>query len=102
MKQERRRHKVLVTRNTEYHFRDRLCVAVRDRRSGEFLPGHLALKREMAGGVYRVANGTLVPRQDEPTVGEAMYFLADGLDLVTSPIVKIERPEKEIVRSYRF
>ena len=48
---ERRRHKVFVTRNTEYHFRDRLCVAVRDRRTGDFLPGHLALKRELAGGV---------------------------------------------------
>jgi hypothetical protein len=35
-------------------------------------------------------------------VGEAMYFLADGLDLVTSPIVKIERPAKDIVRTYRF
>ena len=42
---ERRRHRVYVTRNTEYHFRDGFCVAVRDRRSGDFLQGHLAVQR---------------------------------------------------------
>jgi hypothetical protein len=99
---ERRRHKVLVTRNTEYHFRDRLCVAVRDRRTGDFLPGHLALKRELAGGVHRVSNGTLIPKEDEPKPGEALYFIADGLDLVTSPLLRVERPQKEIVKTYRF
>src|SRR6187549_387121 len=40
---ERRRHRVYMTRNTEYHFRDGVCVAVRDRRTGDWLPGHLAL-----------------------------------------------------------
>jgi hypothetical protein len=99
---ERRRHRVMVTRNTEYHFRDKLCVAVRDRRSGEFLQGHLALKRVLEGGVHRVSNGTLVPRENEPSVGEALYFLADGLDLVTSPLLRVERPVKEIVTKYKL
>ncbi|GAC1352826.1 MAG: hypothetical protein NVS3B20_25660 [Polyangiales bacterium] len=99
---ERRQHRVLVTRNTEYHFRNKLCIAVRDRRSGEFLPGHLALKRNMAGGVHRLSNGTLIPREEEPSVGEAIYFLADGLDLVTSPLIRVERPAKEIVKTYRI
>src|SRR5260221_7406070 len=92
---ERRRHRVYVTRNTEYHFRDKVCVAVRDRRSGDFLPGHLAVRREIAGGVHRLSNGTLVPKEDDPRPGEAIYFVADGLDLVTSPLVKVERPGKE-------
>ena len=100
--QERRRHRVFVTRNTEYHFRDKLCVAVRDRRSGDFLPAHLAVKRHLGGGVHRLGNGTLVPREDEPAPGEALYFLADGLDLVTSPLIRVERPVKEIVKTYRF
>ncbi len=100
--QERRRHRVFVTRNTEYHFRDKLCVAVRDRRSGDFLPGHLAIKRHLGGGVHRLANGTLIPREDEPTPGEALYFLADGLDLVTSPLIRVERPTKDIVKTYRL
>lgn len=99
---ERRRHRVMVTRNTEYHFRDKLCVAVRDRRSGEFLPGHLAIKRQLAGGVHRLANGTLIPREEDPRLGEALYFVADGLDLVTSPLLRVERPAKDIVRTYRL
>jgi hypothetical protein len=45
--QDRRRHRVYVTRNTEYHFRDGYCVAVRDRRTGDFLHGHLALRRRI-------------------------------------------------------
>ncbi|MFO0673294.1 MAG: hypothetical protein U0235_27385 [Polyangiaceae bacterium] len=33
---DRRRHRVYVTKNTEYHFRDGFCVAVRgDRRPGD-------------------------------------------------------------------
>ncbi len=36
---DRRRHRVYVTKNTEYHFRDGFCVAVRDRRTGDFLQG---------------------------------------------------------------
>ena len=35
---ERRRHRVYMTRNTEYHFRDGVCVAVRDRRTGDGSP----------------------------------------------------------------
>ena len=102
MMQERRRHRVFVTRNTEYHFRDKMCVAVRDRRSGDFLPAHLAMKRELGGGVHRLANGTLVPREAEPGPGEALYFMADGLDLVTSPLIKVERPAREVVKTYRI
>lgn len=100
--QDRRRHRVMVTRNTEYHFRDKLCVAVRDRRSGEFMQGHLALKRELEGGVHRVTNGTLIPRENEPSVGDALYFLADGLDLVTSPLLRVDRPDRETVKTYRL
>ena len=48
---ERRRHRVYVTKNTEYHFRDGFCVAVRDRQSGDFLPGHLALRKRLHGGL---------------------------------------------------
>src|SRR5215469_12904009 len=48
---ERRRHRVYVTRNTEYHVRDRTCVAVRDRRTGDFMQGHLALERQIEGGL---------------------------------------------------
>src|SRR5262249_38676732 len=77
---ERRRHRVYVTRNTEYHFRDGLCIAVRDRRSGAFLPGHLAVKRPLHGGLKFFSNGAIVPNAGEPRPGEALYFAADGRD----------------------
>lgn len=97
---ERRRHRVYVTRNTEYHFRDGFCVAVRDRRTGDFLPGHLALQRRAAGGLKFFANGGIVPNAGEPKTGEALFFAADGRDLVTSPIESIDRPSKALVQAY--
>src|ERR1700729_2512864 len=86
---ERRRHRVYVTKNTEYHFRDGFCVAVRDRRTGDFLHGHLALRRRIHGGLRFYLNGA-----------EALYFASDGRDLVTSPLEAVERPSKELVEAY--
>ena len=97
---ERRRHRVYVTRNTEYHFRDAFCVAVRDRCSGDFIPGHLALKRSLQGGLKFFPNGAIVPNAGDPRPGEALYFAADGRDLVTSPLLTVERPSKKLVQSY--
>lgn len=97
---ERRRHRVYVTRNTEYHFRDAACVAVRDRRSGDFLPGHLAISRSLQGGLKFFTNGAIVPNAGEPQPGEALYFAADGRDLVTSPLESVERPAKRLVDAY--
>jgi hypothetical protein len=97
---DRRRHRVYVTRNTEYHFRDGFCVAVRDRRTGEFLHGHLALRRRIHGGLKFYLNGAIVPNPGEPQVGEALYFASDGRDLVTSPLEAVERPSREMVEAY--
>jgi hypothetical protein len=97
---ERRRHRVYVTRNTEYHFKDGFCVAVRDRRTGEFLQGHLALRRRVHGGLRFFGSGAIVPNPGDPTVGEALYFTADGRDLVTSPLESIDRPTKATVEAY--
>jgi hypothetical protein len=97
---DRRRHRVYVTKNTEYHFRDGFCVAVRDRRSGEFLRGHLALRRRIHGGLRFYLNGAIVPNPGEPQPGEALYFATDGRDLVTSPLEKVERPTKELTLAY--
>ena len=97
---DRRRHRVYVTRNTEYHFRDGFCVAVRDRRTGEFLHGHLALRRRIHGGLKFYLNGAILPNPGEPQVGEALYFASDGRDLVTSPLEAVERPSKELVQAY--
>jgi hypothetical protein len=97
---ERRRHRVYVTRNTEYHFRDGFCVAVRDRRTGEFMHGHLALRRRLQGGLKRFMNGALVPNMGEPQQGESLFFLTGGRDLVTSPLEAVERPSKDLASAY--
>ncbi|MBP9111222.1 MAG: hypothetical protein KBF88_00370 [Polyangiaceae bacterium] len=97
---ERRRNKVYVTRNTEYHLRDGFCVAVRDRKSGTFVDGHLALRRRIQGSIKFHSNGGFYPNPGSPEKGESLYFSHDGRDLVTSPIESIERPAKNIVQSY--
>jgi len=97
---DRRRHHVYVTRNTEYHLRDGQCVAVRDRRTGEWLGGHLAMRRTLHGGIRFLVNGAIRPNMGTPAVGEALFFTAGGRDLVTSPVEAIERPERHIVARY--
>ena len=97
---ERRRHRVYVTHNTEYHIRDRRCVAVRDRRTGEFLQGHLAIDRSIAGGLKFFMNGGIAPNLGEPRPGESLYFASEGRDLVTSPLESVERPPREVVLEY--
>lgn len=98
--QERRRHRIYLTRNTEYHFRDGICVAVKDRRTGEWLPGHLALRRQLFGSLRFFMNGALLPNPGEPKVGEALFFGEGGRDLITSPLQSVERPTPETVAEY--
>jgi hypothetical protein len=97
---DRRRHRMFVTRNTEYHFRDGICVGVRNRRTGEWLPGHLALRRKLFGSIKFFMNGSLLPHPGEPRVGEALFFGSGGRDLITSPLEGIERPPRDLVDEY--
>lgn len=100
---DRRRHHVYVTRNTEYHLRDGVCVAVRDRRTGRFVPAHVAVSLKMEGGVRLFANGGVIPRIERPAVGDAIWFATSAdasRQLVTSRIEAIERPPRDVVASY--
>ncbi len=82
---ERRRHRSLVTRRHEYHLRDDRCVAVRDRRSGAWLRGHLAEGLQLAAA---------------PSLGAAARFLGPSCPLATCAILAITRPPREIVAGY--
>lgn len=97
---ERRVHRMYVTRNTEYHLRGEICVAVRDRRTGRWLPSHLAIHRRLAGGVRIFANGAAIPSCADPCVGDALYFDGEERELVTSLLSSIERPTRDTVGSY--
>jgi len=97
---ERRKHRVFLTKNTEYHFRGEHCVAVRDRKSQKWLPSHLAIGRRLSGGVHFHKNGAAVPVCDLPSVGEALYFADDGRELITSTVCSLERPSRDVLPRY--
>lgn len=97
---DRRIHKIFVTRNTEYHIRRNLCVGVRDRRSGEWMHGHLALRSRVSGGLTFLSEGGVRASDGLPDVGESLFFIATGRDLVTSPVVRIDRPVRDIIGDY--
>jgi len=99
---ERRIHKVFVTRNTEYHVRSGMCVGVRDRRSGQWLRSHLALRSRISGGLRFNGVGGITPSPGRPEIGESLFFQAAGRDLITSTVLSIERPEKSIVGEYNL
>lgn len=102
---DRRHNRVFVTRNTEYHCRDDVCVAVRDLRTGQFKKEHPALGRHMSGGIHFVKDGSIesfTKPGDRPAVGDSLLFSEGKLEteLITSPLSAIRRPPKEIVSRY--
>jgi hypothetical protein len=102
---DRRRHKVYITRNTEYHLRDGICVAVRDRRSRSFRGAHIALNLRLEGGVKIYPNGAMIPNLENPDVGDAIFFTHIGPEgepkqIVTSRLEKVDRPPKTDVALY--
>jgi hypothetical protein len=102
---DRRRHRVYVTRNTEYHIRDGVCVAVRDRRSRAFRGAHIALNLRMEGGVRIYPSGAMIPNVVSPEEGDAIFFVRQDPDgelkqIVTSRIERVDRPAKTIVALY--
>jgi hypothetical protein len=97
---ERRIHKVFVTRNTEYHVKRDTCVGVRDRETGAWIHKHFAVSRAVMGSIRFFDHGGMSANPGLPRIGESMYFEEAGRDLVTSSVVSVERPRREIVRQY--
>lgn len=102
---DRRRHKVYRTRNTEYHLRDGVCVAVRDRASQTWRTAHIALSLKMEGGVKIYTNGAVIPNVADPQPGDAIYFTdktatGEERQIVTSRVEAVDRPPKRDVMSY--
>ena len=89
-----------MTRNTEYHVRRERCVGVRDRQSGEWMQRHFALNLPVAGAIRFFDSGAMAASPGLPNVGESMYFEDVGRDMVTSSIVSVERPRRDVVEEY--
>ena len=94
---DRRHHTLFVTRNTEYHVRDGFVVAVRTRGEPGWLTEHKALGLRIGG---RVEPGSMFPLAGTPGPGERLYLAKDKRELVTSTILSIERPARELVAAY--
>jgi hypothetical protein len=96
---DRRIHKVFVTRNTEYHLRRDRCVAVVDRRTGDFVSDHAALHQRAVAAVERMANGSYRIQMTLPAPGESLLFEGSG-SILTGPVVSVERPPRPTVDTY--
>jgi hypothetical protein len=103
---ERRHNRVFVTLHSEYHCRDGVCVAVRNRETGAFLTDHVAIGRHVDGSIRFNEKGGIVSAHDAtgPEVGENLFFSSDEVhdprNVLTSALTAIRRPPKEIVASY--
>jgi hypothetical protein len=102
---ERRRHKVLVTDNSEYHCRDGTCVAVRSLRTGEFMPDHHAIGCKLGGSMKLTENGVAAASPPEhPGLGEQLHFTLGNAEaddnIITSALRRIERPARDVVKRY--
>lgn len=91
---ERRRHVVYVTTRLEYHVREGVCVAVRERGATEFLRGHLAVGAAVEGAVSSTASSGA-----SPAVGDAVRF-GGARALVTPTVRDVVRPSKETTLRY--
>lgn len=83
---------MFVTRNTEYHLRLDECVGVRDLGTGAWQRHHAAL---------RLRAIQLPPMgHDHCWLGRRLQFWGAGQDVVTSPVVDVARPEREVIMRY--
>jgi hypothetical protein len=102
---ERRKRRVYVTQNHEYHCKDGVCVAVRNTRTGDFVEKHAALGKTLAGAfVLKGGRGIGAVSLPENVVpGQRAHFSVDAEDpdaVMTSSLKSIERPPREVVAEY--
>lgn len=102
---ERRRRVTYMTRNTEYHLESGICVAVRDRATGNWQLCHGAIGRRLSASVRQIEGAPPRPTLERPEVGDALYFASAtpkgaGDEVLTSSLLSIERPQKATIGAY--
>lgn len=95
---ERRKHVLYVTQNTEYHLRDDRCVGVRDLWTGRWKQEHPAVGKRLFGAVSAQA-GSLEP-VNAPEVNSMLWFDNGDSDIFTSRLTSITRPPKNAIDRY--
>lgn len=81
---------ILRTRNTEYHLKGSLVVAVKNRNGGTWLQQHRFLGQEVKGILNFPKDGYLPT--DTPQVGSVLWFVLGGRDFLTTAIAEIDHP----------
>jgi hypothetical protein len=81
--------RIFVTRRREYHCVDELCLAVRDRITGTFVP-HEATGRRVRMGVSLDGQGEVTEiTPNRPDLGQRLCFSGEQGFVMTSPIVAV-------------
>lgn len=88
--------KLYLTYRSEYLVLSDLCVGVRDRERGAWLPLHAAACAHLLGPVDSQSQTPLI--QSSVRVGEQLCFLPSVRRVVTSPVVAIEEPSPALLR----
>src|SRR5690348_5935780 len=84
-------YQVFLTERNEYHVRQYVCCAVRNRRTGCFLADHWALERPLANS-FPDAHGQMCSLS-LPLIGEPLSFLVDGELFETTPVLAVDERE---------
>jgi hypothetical protein len=81
-------YRVFLTERNEYHVREYVCCAVRNRRTGRFLEDHWALERPLADAFADAQGHMCSPSL--PLIGEPLTFMVDGELFETTPVLAVE------------
>jgi len=99
---EKRKHRMYVTRNTEYHMKNNVCVGIRNRKTGDWLMHARALGARLIGTI-----ASSMQRHNKftifllPEVGNNLILLSPtGVDLVTTKIRAVHRPTIQSLKYY--
>jgi hypothetical protein len=89
--------KLFLTYRSEYLVLGDLCVGVRDRATGHWVALHAGTCAHLLGPTLE-ANGPPTRQLAAPRVGERLSLFAQARQVVSGPVVAIERPSEELLR----
>jgi hypothetical protein len=99
---EKRKHRMFVTRNTEYHLKNGTCVGIRSRSTGDWLMHARALGARLIGTISSHDKKNAKPvTWLLPEVGDNLILLSStGVDIVTTKVRGIHRPPIQALKYY--
>ncbi len=68
---------IFITRNTEYHVSGGVCIAVRDRRTGNWVDTHRSLGRPPSGGIRFTGVSPNLVQLADLRAGDMLCFTGD-------------------------